>query len=137
MKLAQLELRRNRLEEARSDFETVLRDVNDNVEARTGLAAVEAADGHYDRAIGILRETVEQQIRNLQKTQAAGRNANISALAPPALYEQLARTQEKAGDRASACQSYELAAKALKGAVYEGSKRQLERKARDCRKAAR
>lgn len=137
VKLAQLELRKNQLAEARSHFEAVLRDVNDNVEARTGLTEIEAAEGHYDRAIGILRETIDQQIRTLQKTQKPGKSPGTSVLAQPALYEQLARTQDKAGDHASACQSYDLAAKALKGAVYEGNKRQLEAKARNCRKAVR
>jgi tetratricopeptide (TPR) repeat protein len=131
IRLSMIYLGQNRLDLARSGFETVLTQAPGNIQAKRGLAAVLERQKQFAPAIGLWNALIDAELQ-LQKSNAGGK-PNREVLAEASLYEGLGDAYAGSGDT-RACAAYQTALRALKASAYDGDRSQLRRKAQSCGK---
>ena len=97
--------------------------VKGNTEAHRGLSRVYTARGQFGQAIAELETVI--------RLQTSGETTRMAA---PAIYDDLAHAQERAGQ--DACGSFLKAVESLRFGEYSGNPAELRANARRCRSQA-
>jgi tetratricopeptide (TPR) repeat protein len=113
---ARLERKTGDLTKARADFATVHAQLPSNIDAISGMAAIDAANHQYNSAVGLLNQAIAIE-------------SKPGTMAYPSLYVDLAEIYRESGNVESCRQAYSQAMQASNGAVYDLSKKELRKRA--------
>jgi len=116
LRRGRLEQKRGNLKAARMDFESAHKEVPENVESISGMAAIDIANHQFDSATGLLLNAIAIESKS-------------GAMAFPALYVELAEIYRQTG-RLDACrEAYSNALQAAANVAYDLSKKELRKRA--------